>query len=111
MKSYVDAPGGWFICYDNDQEIVSTYLTRARRYGSGYLEAEALPEDIKIGDRTFGEWTHACDQALGRILCHIDFVGLLQEKRPKVDASNVLTLFARRHDIDGFYPVSTDTFE
>lgn len=100
MKSYVDAPGGWFICYDNDQEIVSTYLTRARRYGSGYLEAEALPEDIKIGDRTFGEWTHACDQALGRILCHIDFVGLLQEKRPKVDASNVLTLFARRHDID-----------
>lgn len=100
MKSYVDAPGGWFIRYDNDQEIVSTYLTRARRYGSGYLEAEALPEDIKIGDRTFGEWTHACDQALGRILCHIDFVGLLQEKRPKVDASNVLTLFARRHDID-----------
>uniref|UniRef100_UPI001EE6AAE0 hypothetical protein n=1 Tax=Pseudomonas aeruginosa TaxID=287 RepID=UPI001EE6AAE0 len=100
MKSYVDAPGGWFICYDNDQEIVSTYLTRARRYGSGYLEAEALPEDIKIGDRTFGEWTHASDQALGRILCHIDFVGLLQEKRPKVDASNVLTLFARRHDID-----------
>jgi len=100
MKSYVDAPGGWFIRYDNDQEIVSTYLARARRYGSGYLEAEALPEDIKIGDRTFGEWTYACDQALGLILCHIDFVGLLQEKRPKVDASNVLTLFARRHDID-----------
>lgn len=100
MKSYVNAPGGWFISYDNDQEIVSTYLARARRYGSGYLEAEALPEDIKIGDRTFGEWTKACDQALGRILCHIDFVGLLQEKRPKVDASNVLTLFARRHDVD-----------
>ncbi|KRV76312.1 hypothetical protein AO738_13970 [Pseudomonas citronellolis] len=100
MKSYVDAPGGWFIRYDNDQEIVSTYLARARCYGRGYLEAEALPEDIKIGDRTFGEWTYACDQALGRILCHIDFVGLLQEKRPKVHASNVLTLFARRHDID-----------
>ncbi|MFV0888153.1 hypothetical protein ACNKH9_15595 [Metapseudomonas otitidis] len=100
MKSYVDAPDGWFIRYDNDQEIVSTYLARARHYGSCYLEAEALPEDIKIADRTFGEWVYACDQALGRILCHIDFVGLLQEKRPKVDASNVLTLFARRHDID-----------
>lgn len=99
MKSYVDAPSGWFIRYDNDQEIVSAYLGRARLYGRRYLEAEAFPDDVKIGDRTFGEWKHACDQALGRILCHIDFVGLLQEKRPKVDASDVLTLFASRDDL------------
>ena len=100
MKSYVDAPGGWFIRYDNDQEIVSAYLARARHYGRPYMEAEALPDDVRIGGRTFGEWKHACDQALGRILCHIDFVGLLQEKWPKVDASNVLTLYSRRDDID-----------
>lgn len=99
MESYVDAPGGWFIRYDNDQEIVSTYIERARQYGKRYLEAEALPYDVKIGDRTFGEWIYACDQALGRILCHIDFVGLLQKKRPKVTASDVLTLFSRRDDL------------
>lgn len=100
MKSFVDVHGGWFIRYDNDQEIVSTYLARAKRYGTAYLEAEALPGDVRIGDRTFGEWIHACNQALGRILCHIDFVGLLQEKRPQVDASNLLTLFARKGDIN-----------
>lgn len=100
MRSYVDAPDGWFISYNNDQEIVSAYLERAKRYGRRYLESEALPDDVKIGDRSFGEWIHACDQALGRILCHIDFVSLLQQKRPRVAASNVLTLFARRDDID-----------
>lgn len=100
MKSYVNTSTGWFIRYDNDQEIVSAYLRKARLYGSRYLEAEAFPDDVKLGDRTFGDWKHASDQALGRILCHIDFVGLLQEKKPEVNASDVLTLFARRDDID-----------
>lgn len=99
MTSYVDAPGGWFIRYDNNQEIVSTYIERARHYGKRYLEAEALPYDVKVGDRSFGEWIYACDQSLGRILCHIDFVALLQKKRPKVNASDVLTLFSRRDDL------------
>ncbi len=100
MKSYVDSPDGWFIRYANDQEIVSAYYRKAQLYGKRYLEAEALPDDIKIGDRTFGEWKHACDQALGRVLCHIDFVGLLQKKWPKIAAPNVLTLYARRDDVD-----------
>ncbi|UUQ65641.1 hypothetical protein NLK61_03035 [Pseudomonas fuscovaginae UPB0736] len=100
MKSYVDAPGGWFIRYDNDQEIVAAYLEKARLYGKRYFEAEALPDEAKIGDRTFGEWKYACEQALGRIFFHIDFVRLLQEKRPSVSASDVLTLYSRRNDID-----------
>lgn len=99
MKSYVDAPGGWFIRYENDEEIVSTYLERAKHYGKRFLEAEAFPHDVKIGDRSFGEWIHACDQALGRILCHIDFVSVLQRKRPKVNPSDVLTIYSRRDDL------------
>lgn len=100
MKSYVDTPDGWFIRYNNDDEIVSAYLSRARRYGKRCLEKEALPTDTKIGGRTFGDWLHACEQALGRILCHIDFVNLLRQKRPQIDASNVLTIFSRKYDID-----------
>ncbi|MDH4609718.1 hypothetical protein [Pseudomonas sp. BN102] len=100
MKSYVDAPGGWFIHYESDMEIVSAYQERARLYGKGFLEAEAFPDDVMLGDRTFGEWKQACDQELGRILCHIDFVGLLQRKRPGINASNVLTRYGRRDSVE-----------
>lgn len=100
MRSYVDRDPRFLIRYDNDLEIVSSYRNEARIYGSRYFEGEALPHDVIIGDRTFEEWKQACDHALGRILCHIDFALLLRQKRSKkVSLRNVLTIFARRDDV------------
>ncbi|HFF2056887.1 hypothetical protein KK196_12095 [Pseudomonas aeruginosa] len=100
MSSYVDSPDGWFIHYESDKEITSAYLEKAKLYGKGFLEAEAFPDDVSIGGRSFGEWKHACDHALSRILCHIDFVGLLQRKNPGISASDVLTRYDKRNAID-----------
>lgn len=99
MMRYVDTPDGWFIRYDNDWEIVSIYRDAAWQFGRSFLEAEALPDDVVIGDRSFGEWKHACEQALGRVLAHMNFARLLQKKIPAINLSDVLTIFATRDDV------------
>lgn len=99
MARYVDTSNGWFIRYDNDWNLVEIYREEARRFGRHFLEAEALPDDAVIGDRTFGEWRHACDQALGRVLAHVNFARLLKRKNPSIDLGNVLTLFARKESV------------
>jgi hypothetical protein len=103
MRRYVDSSNGWFIRYDNDWEIVTAYRGEARLLGLGYPEAEALPDDVSIGDRTFGEWKDACNQAVGRILAHMDFSALLCRKSPSTSMENVLTIFARRDDIEAVW--------
>ncbi len=99
VTKYVDSDSGWFIRYDNDMKLVREYRRDAKFYGRRYLEREAFPDDVKLGNRTFGQWSEACDQALGRILCHTDFAAALVRKRPGVDLYNVLTIFARREDV------------
>lgn len=100
MKRYVQPTDGWFIRYDNDWEIIEAYREKARLYGKGYLEAEALPDDVIIGDRSFGTWKESCNQAVGRILAHMDFAAFLQRKKPSITMDNVLTIFIRREDAE-----------
>lgn len=99
MRSCVASVDGWFIRYDNDMKIVSAYRRAASDYAVDFLEGEALPEDVQVGDRTFAEWRMTCDRALGRILCHIDFALQLQKKEPAIELGNVCTIFARREDV------------
>ena len=100
MRAYVGSVDGWFIRYDNDMEIVHTYRHNAAEYGVDFLEGEALPDEVVIGDRSFAKWREACDQALGRILCHIDFCHHLRQKCPGIALGNVMTIFARKNDIE-----------
>lgn len=99
MARYVDTPNGWFIHYENDWNLVEIYREEAWRFGLRFLEAEALPDDAIIGDRTFGEWKHACEQALGRVLAHINFARLLKRKNPSINLGDVLTIFARKEEV------------
>lgn len=99
MKLYVDSVDDWFIRYDNDMKIVSAYRTEAEDYRARFMEGEALPDESVVGDRTFADWRTACEHALGRVLCHIDFARLLRQKNPKIALGNVTTIFARRDDI------------
>lgn len=99
MSSYVGVASKWFIRYDNDWEIVLAYRDAARDFGVGYCESEAFPDCTMLGGRSFVDWKTACEQALGRILCHIDFALLLAKKYPAVDLRNVLTIFVRKDDV------------
>lgn len=103
MRRYVQSTDGWFIRYDNDWQIVEAYREKARLLGQGYLEAEAFPNDVIIGDRTFGAWKEACNQAVGRILAHMDFAAFLHRKNPTVTLDNVLTIFAKRDDVEAIW--------
>ncbi|WP_158704686.1 hypothetical protein [Ectopseudomonas mendocina] len=99
MYSYVDCANEWFIKYDNDFELVNLYRKKAAIYGHNFLEREALPDDSIIGDRSFKEWKLICEQALGRILSHIDFAKTLKTKHPHISLENVNTLYVRKEDI------------
>jgi hypothetical protein len=100
MKSYVDIDPRFLIRYDNDLEVVNSYLREARRYGKFFIEGEALPPDLKIGGRSFGEWKDACERALGRVLYHIEFALLLCKKRPgQVSLRDILTIPTSREDV------------
>jgi hypothetical protein len=99
MLRYVDRDPTHLIRYDNDLEIVSFYLRKAQRIGLQFFEGEALPPDTVVGGRTFADWKHDCEQALGRILFHIDFSLLLCKKHPSTMLRDVLTIFARREDV------------
>lgn len=103
MKTYVQPSDGWFIRYENDWQIVNAYREKARLLGQRYPEAEAFPDEVIIGDRSFGEWKEACNQALGRILAHLDFAAFLHRKRPSITLDNVLTLFVRREDAEAIW--------
>lgn len=48
--------------------------------------------DVVIGDRSCGEWRHACGQAL-------NFARLLRKKVPAINLSDVLAIFATRDDV------------
>lgn len=99
QTQFVDSADGWFIRYDNDMKLVREYRRDAQFYGRRYMEGEALPDDVTLGDRKFGQWRDACDQALGRILCHMDFAAALVRKRPNIELHNVLTIYARTEDV------------
>lgn len=100
MKKYVQPSDDWFIRYDNDWEIIKAYRENARLFAHSFPEGEAFPDATLIGDRTFGDWKEACNQALGRILTHIDFATFLHIKKPSIALDNVLTIFIRRDDAE-----------
>lgn len=103
MYRFVNHKDRWFIRYENDMHIVEAYREVAHEFGLKSIEAEAFPDHIKIGDRTFGEWKEACDMALGRVLCHIDFAHLLQKKNPATQLENVYTLWSVHPDTEGIW--------
>ncbi|ROU01355.1 hypothetical protein EB809_04445 [Marinobacter sp. R17] len=103
MKKYVQPSDDWFIRYDNDWPIVEAYRENARLFSRSFPEGEAFPDETPIGDRTFGDWKEACNQALGRILTHIDFAMFLHNKKPSIALDNVLTIFIRRDDAEAVW--------
>ena len=94
---------GWFIGYDNSDELIAYHRQAARIYGAGTPEASALPPTATIGDRTFAAWTEASLYAYAATLQHCAFASRLMATTPGLQLRNVLTIFARKDDIAGVW--------
>jgi hypothetical protein len=90
---------GWFIGYDNTEELVAYHREFARIRATGIAEAEALPPDALLGGRPFAEWNEASVIAYGAVLQHIAFATRLGATTPGLQLRNLLTIFARKDDV------------
>jgi len=98
MRRYVCHDDAYHIAYENDPEIVSQHLHLAERFRSRFPESEAIPDNSIIAGRPFSAWRADCEQALGRVLAHINFSLLLCHDRSATSLKNVLTMFCTRAD-------------
>lgn len=90
---------GWFIGYDNTDELIAYHRQAARIYGAGVPEAAALPPEARLGDRSFAGWTDVSLYAYGATLQHCAFASRLKATKPWLRLRNLLTIYARKEDI------------
>ncbi len=100
---------GWFIGYDNTDELVTYHRQAARIYGAGVPEASALPPTARLGDRTFAEWTDVSLYAYGATLQHCAFASRLMATTPGLKLRNLLSIYARKDDIDEVWQARGET--
>ncbi|WP_174302169.1 hypothetical protein [Caulobacter sp. S45] len=103
LDQYVYPVDGWFIGYDNTEELVAYHREFARIRATGIAEAEALPPDALLGGRPFSEWNEASVIAYGAVLQHIAFATRLGATTPGLQLRNLLTIFARKDDISAVW--------
>ena len=94
---------GWFIGYDNTDELVAYHRELARIWATGIAEAEALPPDAMLGGRCFAEWNEASVVAFGAVLQHIAFATRLRATTRGLELRNLLTVFARKDDVSAVW--------
>lgn len=100
IDEYVDAEWDWFIRYDSDIDLLKLYWDVARITFIRSPEGEALPDNAKIGPRTFGEWKTLAVMATGRAILHMSFATRLSTlKKGQLDLRNLLTTFVRQEDL------------
>lgn len=97
---YVYAADDWFIGYDPDPETFQYHLDLAKIYSSGTAELDSLPHGSSLAGRTFEEWSDIAVQAYGKVLHHIACATKLLSQKPQIDLRNLLTIFARKDDIE-----------
>ncbi|NBB47092.1 hypothetical protein GVN24_02260 [Rhizobium sp. CRIBSB] len=97
---YVTAANGWFIGYDPDLETFNYHRDLAEVYSAGTAELDSLPPMSPIGGRTFEEWNKVSIEAYGKVLHHIACVTELKSRLPDLNLRNLLTIFARKDDIE-----------
>lgn len=94
---------GWFIGYDNTDELIAYHRQAARIYAAGVDEGVALPPDASLGGRSFADWTEISLYAYGATLQHCAFASRLKATTPWLQLRNLLTVFARKEDIAGVW--------
>lgn len=96
-----------FIEYDSDWELHQLYRKQAENSLIRSPEADSLPEDVKIGPMTFGEWKNITIMAVARAMLHISFATRLQAKNPNLNLRNLLTIHIRQEDLRAVWSQQT----
>lgn len=99
IDRYVGIHNGWFIRYDNDDELLGYHRRLASIYAAGTAEGRALPREALLGGRPFCEWNESSISAFGRVLHHVAFATRLKATAPSLEMRNLLTIFARKDDV------------
>lgn len=100
IDRYVNIDDGWFIGYGTDNELVEYHDQYAKIRNVGNVEAHSLPPESLISKRTFKNWNAASLAASGRALHHIAFATRLLSRNQNLQLRNLLTVFARKVDIN-----------
>lgn len=100
IDQYVGIHRDHFIQYDSDIELLALYQRQVRCLLSGSPEADALPDHVRLGPFTFGEWKEIAVTGAARALLHISFATRLSTlNKGKLDLRNLLTIFVRHKDL------------
>lgn len=108
IDKYVDTDLDWFIRYDSDIDLLNLYWDIARISFIESPESESLPDDAKIGPRSFGEWKNLAIMATGRTTLHLSFATRLSSLRKHLDLRNLLTIFVRQEDLQSVWSQQTE---
>jgi hypothetical protein len=108
IDQYVGIDREHFICYDSDHELLALYQERAKMMMVTSAEADAFPDEVQIGPRSFGEWKGIALNAAARAGLHLSFATRLRaQNRDKLDLRNLLTVFVRYEDLRAVWSEQT----
>ncbi|HWW05892.1 hypothetical protein [Collimonas sp.] len=100
IDQYVGIHREHFICYDSDRELLGLYQDYVQRLMIQSAEADAFPDDVRIGSRTFAEWKWIATTAAARTCLHLSFATRLSTLNgERLDLRNLLTNFVRVEDL------------
>lgn len=100
IDQYVKVHRKHFIEYDSDWELLELYQQYVQRLVIQSAEADAFPDDVIIGPRTFGEWKKIAISAAARACLHLSFATRLSAlKQNRLNLRNLLTIFVRYEDL------------
>lgn len=89
-----------FIGYDSDWNLLKLYQEQAKYSMLRSPEADAFPDEVSIGPRTFGEWKQIAITGVSRAMLHLSFATRLYAlNKDKLDLRNLLTVPVRYEDL------------
>lgn len=108
IDEYVGVDNGWFIRYESDFELLELYERAVTLDFIKSPESEALPDEVLLGPRTFGEWKSLALMAAARASLHLSFATRLQSlEGGALDLRNLLTVYVRQEDLKAVWKEQT----
>lgn len=112
IDQYVKVHRKHFIEYDSDWELLELYQEYAQMFVLQSAEADAFPDDVIIGSRSFGEWKKIAISAAARACLHLSFATRLSTlKKNRLNLRNLLTIFVRYEDLREVWRQQTGVYD
>lgn len=94
LQSRVEFDPVFGIRYSSSEELEEYFEAQAELRAGTLPGHDSLPDDVRLGSVTFGDFRRAVIMAMGRALKHVAFVETLLDRKPDTSFRTVLTTFA-----------------